>query len=69
MGSGDCQQSQEVWDGDRSSQCTGSDWRDEIASQTLQVPPTSSSGPLCIVILVLQVLEQIRSPQVVLLKP
>ena len=41
----------------------GSDWPDEIASQTFQVLPTSSSGPLnliflCIVILVLQVLEQ-----------
>ena len=48
------------------SQCMGSDWRDEIASQTFQVLPTSSSGPLnliflCIVILVLQVLENMIS--------
>lgn len=62
-GKGDCQQSWEEWDGDWSSQCMGSDWPDEIASQTFQVLPTSSSGPLnliflCIVILVLQVLEQ-----------
>ena len=74
VGSGDRQQSWEEWDGNRSSRCTGSDGGDEIASQTFQVLPTSSSGPLnptffCIIILVLQVLEQIWSPQVVLLKP